>query len=257
MHFFMFLKKIVLFILIVYINISCASNKNTIESDTDLSFSAKGTNEGIFIHFYNIPKNAMHLSVIFEDITGGNQIIHEIRFWDNEYYTFNTPQNELEELRRNPILLFPFSKIGHEYAIEVKIFTDKNRIKSTNYTNKILSIGGIYLINNPFLYFSDGYNNLILSEKPIFSEEIKFSQYHLFNYNVKIILDEGNWCNRSNYWNELTFPSHELYSDGLEHFNWFSGQLSVFGFIQVILIYENMEWLIGIARTEEIIIMKN
>jgi len=74
-----------------------------------LTVIAKGSSEGIYLYFDNIPQNAKYLSVSLYDITAN----------DNLYTGTGFQGNDLEQIRNTNILLCPFVKSGHEYEITV------------------------------------------------------------------------------------------------------------------------------------------
>ena len=252
MHHFTFFRKISLILICILVVLGCATDRASINTETGFSFTAEGSFEGIIIHFHNIPDTAVHLSVSFGDITGNGQIINDIMFWNNELFGFKISVNELNDLRRSPILLIPFVKGGHEYTITVSISTNTDLDDLTSYTRNVVANGGIYLTNSPFLHFTDNNLNLTLSEKPTFSEEVVFLQNGLFSYNVWVKMDDGTRGGGGN-WNYLTFPAHEIYNGAQKYFG-FTGILPVVASVQANLIHGYMEWRVGIATAEEILV---
>ena len=254
MHQLKLLWKISLIICLILVVFACATNRGISNTEAEFSFTADGTSEGIFLHFNNIPVDAVHLSIFVEDITSNNQIYNQVLFWNNDLFGFKISMNDLTELRNTPNLLIPFAKEGHEYKISVSIFTDKNLDEWTDHTStNVIAKGGIYLTNNPSLMFTDDNLNLTLSVEPTFSEEVEFYQNGLFSYSVMVILDEQNSRGGGGNWNDFTFPAHEVYNGSREYFG-FTGHLPVVGSVQVNLIHGNMEWIVGVAKTEEVII---
>ena len=257
MHKFRFLGKIPLILYSMLLVFACAGNNAMIKMANAVSpfaFTAEGTSEGILLHFKNIPDDAVHLSVIIEDASLNDGIFHQVLFWDNESFDFTLSPNKLSDLRESPALLVPFAKDGHEYIVSVSIYKDKNLDEWEEYTPvKAIANGGIYIINNPSLYFTDNNRNLTLSGKPVFSEEVEFSEINLYAYSVMVKLDEQNARGGGGNWNEFTFPAHEVYNGSQEYFG-FTGRLPVTGSVQANLIHDNMEWFVGVAKTEEVII---
>ena len=263
MYKFKSLMKISIILGFTLVFLGCATNKSSMNMDnnmetgiteTGFSFTADGTSEGIILHFNNIPDNAIHLSVLIEDTTVNDQIFHHVLFWDNEAFEFSTPKNNLDELKEKSNLLIPFAKDGHKYNVSVSIYTDKNLNECTDYASTIvMAKGGIYLTNNPSLIFTDDNRNLALSTKPTFSREVEFDQNGLFSYSVSVLLDEHNSRGGGGNWNEYTFPAYEIYNGSQEYFG-FTGYFPVIGSVQANLVYENMEYIIGVARTEEVFI---
>ena len=244
-------KKLSLVICLVLAFSGCASNSSKREG---FSFSAESSPQGIAFHFNNIPPDAVHLSVSLEDKTAG--LFHDVLFWDNEAFYFlssHSAHNDLDDLKQRPFFVFPFTKEGHEYEAVVLVYTDKNLNDWTSFTTRVIAGGGIYLTNSPSLNFTDENQYLTLSEKPVFSEEVMFSPHNFFSYSVMVMLDEANSRGGGGSTNELSFPAHEVY-DGSRDFFGFTGTFPVIGSAQANIIHENMEWIIGIARTPEVLI---
>lgn len=253
MQLFTILRKFILILICVLVVFSCATNRTLIKTETDFSFTAEGSFDGIILYFHNIPDNAVHINVSFGDVTGNNQIIHDIMFWDNELFGFQISENELNDLKKSPTLLIPFVKDGHEYEITVLISTNIELNDLTTFTKNVIANGGIYITNNPILDFTENNRNLTLSERPTFSEEVIFSQNGLFSYNVWVKMDDESTRGGGGNWNDLTFPAHEIYNGAQEYFG-FTGILPVVAYVQANLIHSNMEWRVGIATAEEILV---
>ena len=232
----------------------CVSDRAAVNRDTGFSFTAEASPQGIFFNFNNIPPDAVHLSVFLEDKTANDRIYHQILIFDNEAFGIRRAwQNDLADFRKAPVLPFPFAKEGHEYEVTVTIYKDINLDDWTYYQANVVAGGGIYMTNKPSLLFTDNNRSLVLSEIPSFSGEVLFSPQRLFNYTVTVMLDENNSRGGSGSSNELSFPAHEIYNGSRDYFG-FSGLLPVIAFVQANLIHENMEWIIGIARTKEVLI---
>lgn len=254
MHHFCILRKISLILCLTAVIFGCATNKSGANIEIGFNVTADGTSEGIVVYLSNIPEDTVSLSLSFLDVTEKNQIPNQIMFWNNDYFGFRIPQNELAELRETLTVLCPFAKNGHEYIISVQLYNNKNLDNWLEYSTIAIANGGIYMINNPSLYFTDENRNITLSEMPTFSEVVEFSQDRgLFIYNAMVKLDELNSRSGGGNWNEFTYPIHKIYNGSQEHFG-FTGLLSVVGSVQCNLIHKNLEWIVGVTTTEEVII---
>ncbi|MCL2600161.1 MAG: hypothetical protein FWD88_03165, partial [Treponema sp.] len=194
---------------------------------------------------------AVHLAVTLSDITGSSRMVHQVLLWDNESFGFKISHNDLAETRRTGSLLFPFAKDGHEYEVHVAIFTDTGLNNSTSYAGRVIGTGGIYMTNSPQLHFTDDNRILALSKMPTFSEEVMFPQDGLFSYSVSVWLDEEDARSASRFSDGFAFPAHELL-DGAQDYFGFAGYFSVIGQVEIRVFDGDMEWLVGIARTAEV-----
>jgi hypothetical protein len=136
--------------------------KDKSDAISDLTVIAKGSSEGIYLYFGNIPQNTQYLSVSLYDITAN----------DNLYTGTGFHGNDLEQIRNTNILLCPFVKSGHEYEIMVIAYIEtKENMKPIN-SGAITAIanGGIHIINNPILNWNNSDNIATLSARPVFSD---------------------------------------------------------------------------------------
>ena len=255
MHHALTSKRLFLLLCMLLIIFGCAKNKNTKNTENAFNFTAKATSEGIILNFNEIPEDAIAINILLFNVTENGKITHEALFFDTLIFPeLKNIVNDLAKLREKQTLLCPFAKDGHEYIVRVAIFTQENLDDWINHEVSVVAEGGIYVKNNPKLYFCDENRNLTLSAKPIFSEKIQYSSNYLFNYSVKVFINDEFTPGGSRNWNELIFPAYEIYSASKEHFG-FSGYFPVVGYVRSILVYENIEWLFGIANTDEINIL--
>lgn len=255
MHQVKILRNIFLIFCIGLLVLGCVTNKGTTKNDSVFSISTERALNGIILHFNNIPEDTVHLSVSFMDIADNNKVFHQVQFWDNEAFGFIKTMNELADLRQTRTLLAPFAKSGHEYIISVYLYSDTNLENWTDYSSSAIAGGGIFIINNPSLYFTDQNRYLTLSELPIFSEEVDFSEnMGSFAYGIMVRLNDENTPSSSQNWNGLTYPVYQLLNDSQEHFG-FVGTLPVVGSVQTNIVYNEIEWIVGVSSTEEALIL--
>jgi len=255
MHHVLISKRLLLIFCMLLIIFGCGKSRIQEKTESIFTFTAKATPEGIILNLGEIPENAIAINILLFDITGNEKITHEALFFDTLIFPeLKNIVNDLAELRKTRFLLCPFAKDGHEYIVRVAVFTNENMDDWVNYEVNVIAEGGIYIKNNPQLYFCDENKNLTLSTKPIFSKEIHNSSNYLFNYSVKVFIDDEFTPGGARNWNELIFPADEIYNASKEYFG-FTGYFPVVGYVRSILIFENIEWLIGIANTDEINIL--
>jgi hypothetical protein len=112
--------------------------------------------------------------------------------------------------------------------------------------------GGIYVTNEPSLFFNDKHDRITLSEKPLFSEESFNSQKSVFDYSAFVEAD-GMLHGGGPRSEEFTCDIRYLFTGTQEAFG-FSGDLPVVASVHSVLNYENLEWGIGLAQTEDVIV---
>jgi hypothetical protein len=237
------LRRILLILCFALVTLSCDINKNATEKS--FSVTARGTPDGILLHFYQIPENTTDISVAFVDINAKDK--------PETIVVLN--YNALNEVKKTGNLLCPFAEIGREYFIRVYRLTGTEA--SEKIVTGVIAGGGIYLTNAPSLHFINGNNTLALSEMPTFSEEVVFSQDDFFNYYTYARKDDGGVIGiDGEATNDLISsvsvrPNEDtakMYSALL------TGNVSMYGTAHCLLEYENMEWSIQVAQSENIIV---
>lgn len=224
---------------------SCATNKGLAE--TGMNVVAKGSSDGIILHFSNIPEDTTDIVLAFVDMIERNR---------PENVVFINYEN-LDELKKTGVFLCPFSKEGYEYFIRVYRHKQSGEIEYF-YTGAVAG-GGIYLTNNPLLYFTNGNNTLALSELPTFSEEVSFYQEGFLTYYSYLRRDNGHFLGigadaTNELQTDLWRPDAEIQEDIANNFSIiFSGDMPVFATASCTLNYGNTHWFIGLAETEDVI----
>jgi hypothetical protein len=252
------LRKISLILCLALITFGCATNKGVTE--TGFSVSATGVPLGIELHFANIPEDTRFMVIGFtnnsiNDETGTNVII------------ISNDDNTLAELKQNGVLLCPFTEKGHDYSINVSIHTESNDDFDKYHANAIAG-GGIYRVNNPLLYFTNGNNTLVLSEMPTFSQEVSFSEAALFDYSIYAKrIGERPFPEGALLFGGSGERTNSLSTDSIrqaiitikegaaEYYSInFEGDMPIVGVVHCFLNYGNYEWIVGVAQSEEAIV---
>jgi hypothetical protein len=238
---------------------NCVTNKGVTEAG--FSVSATGVPLGIELHFSNIPEDAQFMVIGFtnnsiNDETGTNVII------------INNDNNTLAKLKESRVLLCPFTEKGHDYSITVNIHNKSNEGFDAYHTNAIAG-GGIYRVNNPLLYFTNGNNTLVLSEMPAFSQEVSFSETALFDYNIYAkrigerpfpegaLLFGGGGERTNNLSTDSVQQTIITIKEGAAEYHSinFEGDMPIVGVVHCFLNYGNCEWIVGVAQSEEAIVL--
>lgn len=233
-------------LVIGFVFFSCATNKNVTKSG--MSVTATGTAEGIVLEFNNIPESTRALMVKLFDIIADGQPTSDP---DAEKSTLIYIHEEnLVELKQSGILLCPFVRNGHEYTVSIWDYTYNSEIRLTN----VIANGGIYITNNPTLNFTDNNLTVTLSEMPTFSEEVTISPNGLLEFVNFVIINDNLYGGGKRGWEKLTYPVREVLSSTQEHFG-FTGNFPVNAAVRCLLIYNNYEWAVAVAKAEETAIM--
>jgi hypothetical protein len=234
----------------------------TSENITHFNVTAEGTSDGILLNFNNIPEDTVFLWVKFTDTTSNDNPRlqdYNIYFFDNKY----TGENKLTDLKESGYFIWPFVKTGHEYTITAYSRTNiDSKDYSEEYSTNAIAGGGIYLINNPSLHFTNENNSLTLSEMPLFSNGVSYSypQEGIFFYSVHVFTDyTDEWTGYGTgiQSNELTvnsvFTMIDIIKESYKDVE-FKGELSVSAEVSCSLNYGNQSWGIHLAESEEIIV---
>lgn len=224
----------------------CATNRGITESG--MSVTATGTSEGIRLEFKNIPKNTDALFVRLFDITSDGQQAGDPEAEKSTAIYIHGER--LAELKQSGNLLCPFARNEHEYTVTIWDYNRNSEIKLTN----IIAGGGIYLTNNPTLSFTDNNRTVTLSEMPTFSTEVTFSPKGLLEFSNFVIVDDNLYGGGMSGWEDLTYPVREVLSGTQEHFG-FTGNFPVNASVRCLLVYDNYEWAVAVAKAEETAIM--
>jgi hypothetical protein len=236
------LRKISLILCLALVTVGCATNKNVTEKG--FSVTASGTSDGILLHFGNIPEDTTDISLAFVDINAKDRQTNVVLNY-----------NALDEVKETGNLLCPFAENGREYFIRVYRFTG-HEVAEKIVTGAIAG-GGIYMTNSPLLHFTNGNKTLALSEMPAFSKEVVFSQDDFFNYYTYVRKDDGSLigidgeasngliCSVSI---QPTEDTAKMYTALL------TGNLPLYGTAHCLLEYGNLEWLVQVAQSEDVII---
>ncbi len=241
-----------------FVFIGCATNKG---AEVAFSVSAIGVPQGIELQFYNIPKDTDYMVIgllnnNIKDETASNIII------------LSAENNTLADVRESGKLLCPFAEKDDGYTITIYLNTSSgNEIDFK--LEDVIAGGGIYKVNNPSLYFSNNNDTLVLSELPEFSQEVSFSENAFFDFNIytkktgeesfpdDAVLFGGGGERTSNLTSECVQETITRIKEGaLEYHSInFEGERPIVGVVHCLLNYENFEWIVGVAQSEDAVVV--
>jgi len=227
---------------------------------TNMNFwvNAETVPDGILLTFSNIPEDTVHINVSLRDVTRND---YRKAYFDS---AIDLEGNDLVKLKEIKTLLCPFVKNGHEYTIVINYWHDgwdtEEYKGDTQFIINSFAGGGISPMNNPLLCFNEENKILVLSEKPIFSEGVTYTQEYSKNtslYFYFCVGVENNILKKEDdriYYGSIINHSDELFCDVLDIYNKYNGieQFIISGIIGCKVIYNDLQWVVGIANTEEI-----
>lgn len=150
MHYFKLIKRFFLFFCMALIFLGCATKRGEIDTNQGFSISGRGTPDGILLHFYNIPENAVLLNVTVTENIENSQIHQSALFWCTiAFPDFIREVNQLAQLIETRLLHCPFTSEGKEYTITVFVSANIDDLDDViEYSINVIAAGGRYLPAN-------------------------------------------------------------------------------------------------------------
>jgi len=130
-------NKVFLTIIFALLGVSifcCATNKDSVNSASEITVTAKGITEGIQINFETIPEKTNHLLVVLEDATENYEIQSFVNIRDDE----------LDTLKESGELVCPFTESGHVYKIYVFYYSQDKDSADDCINVAAIAKGGAY-----------------------------------------------------------------------------------------------------------------
>ncbi|MCL2412150.1 MAG: hypothetical protein FWC97_10970 [Treponema sp.] len=269
MRFIKYLRVIPLIYCLLFL-LGCATNKNQADNAA-FGLKAEAAQEGIIITLDNIPSNTIRLWISVSYIDNGtpnnfgNVVSSFADIRDISFPSRATYSSELERIKQNGTIIFPFVRPGQNYIISAMV-ENKTDIENNNeplfVTTEVVAKNGIYFDrDNIRLNLNNTNSAVTLFSEPLFPSEINFD-IPKYSFSVSIFVSETG---------SIGVGSHHipdgLSSDGLtwvfepqmtenlryNNNNWlemgsyYPAQAEVFANI----IYDNISWSIQIANTPE------
>ena len=230
------------------------------QTNMDFWVNAETVPDGILLTFSNIPEDTVHINVSLRDVTRND---YRKAYFDS---AIELEENDLVKLREIKTLLCPFVKNGHEYTIVINYWHDgwdsEEYKGDTQLIINSFAGGGISPMNDPLLYFNEENKVLVLSEKPIFSEGVTYTQEYSKNtslYFYFCVGVEDNIVKKGDdriYYGSIINHSDELICDVSDIYNKYNGneKFIISGIMGCKINYMDLQWVVGIANTDEIIV---
>jgi len=234
---------VLIFALVMGLTAKILVSRN-METNMEFGVTAEPVPEGILLTFNNILEDTTDISLTFVDINAKDQ--------PETVVVVN--YEALNEMKKTGNLLCPFAEKGKEYLIRVYrligVETDEKIVTGA------VAGGGIYLTNTPLLHFTDDYKSLVLSEMPAFSDKVIFSTNEYLNYYTYARRDNGGFIAiGGDATNSLTsYQSVQLNDDVARIYSHLlTSNMPMYGTAHCLLEYKNMEWIVQIAKSEDVI----
>jgi hypothetical protein len=255
------LGKIVLVLILALFVIGCAatnaatqvaSNKTSSSSEI-IVMKAEAVPEGISLTFENIPAETTRLFVHFQE-WGNKEEINSTHDITSSYADIRN--SSLEQVRQTGKIIFPYVKSGQKYMISASLWGNDIPLiedENNNIYAECTASSGIYLNNDLELSLNETHTSSILNAEPSFTKEVFYApiKYH-FDANI----DKGD--NSSIGYSEiktvdyLTWNFEPLMTNDLKPTGYLdAGSYPAYITAYSNLVYENIEWSVEIAKSEE------
>jgi DNA-binding CsgD family transcriptional regulator len=232
---------------------SIATGKNKVSDFPDIEISAETVPEGILVTFSdysNIPMEVENLKIAFTDWDS-----IEDPDWENDdplvfmntmrnIHTSQTWENVIEQVRQTGTVTFPFVQPGRKYAITAVFYNDNDIVKSAK--TECVADRGIYLNRNITLNMNKARTGFALSSKPAFTSDVQLEQIHYY-----IVIHKGDYTEAitSDKTKDLFWNFEPKFSKHLKEVGVPKGNYPAYTGASLNIIYDNISWLIEIAKT--------
>jgi hypothetical protein len=232
-----FLKLLTFTLAFIFIN--CATNK-AVSQNGAIGLNVDNIPEGIRLAFDNIPQETTRMFIHFQETVEGknseNILMTDIR------------GASLDQVKKNGMVICPFVQAGHKYNIAVNLETDKN--ENWIYA-EITANNGIYVLNDIILELNDTKTGVTLSQEPVFSADVQYAPQR-YTYDVTVKVGENSAANFSQTGIDAPAWDFSAMNDTFQRDNVrLSGTLPVYVTVFCSLAYENLNWDVEIARSNE------
>jgi len=155
-----------------------------------------------------------------------------------------TWENVIEHVRQTGTVTFPFVQTGRKYEITA-IFSNGNDIVKSVKTECVAD-GGIYLNRDITINMNNARSGFALSSKPAFTSDVHLEQMHYF-----IVIHKGDYTEAitSDKTNDLFWNFEPKFSEHLKEAGVAKGDYPAYVGASLNIIYDNISWLIDIAKT--------
>ncbi|MDR1869993.1 MAG: hypothetical protein LBQ82_08410 [Treponema sp.] len=276
-----FLRKIILFISFALLVLSCDTRKNH-DDNTEFGLTAEAVPEGILLTISNIPQDATHLWISVsswgdtEEPESPNSIIYSYAaITDTSVWgVVNSTQN-LDKIKQTGKVIFPIVEAGTKYSCSATIYNereinlirenDENVYPRTAYA-QVIADNGIYFNREDVkLEINNAHSVVTISCEPEFSSKVIFDDQK-YRFGVTISVGNNSSMGVADHHipaglssDGLTWEFEPQMTDALRSDSDDGGWLeigsnySAWAEVYANIIYDDIKWSVGIAKTPEFI----
>lgn len=232
------MKRLNVFIItFVFAFLYCVAAKSS--ALTDIGVKPISTLDGFSLSFSEIPQEVNRIFLYIDEHdkpNGSNIVFADVR------------GESLERLKKSSVLRCPF--VHERIKYNIIIFFYFNNGQEIQKTTAIVAAGGTRLINSPQLFLNDNFTGAALSMAPVFSSDVEYTPDR-YSYQVTVHINESSsigYGTRSDLLSyDFSSMKDDFIKDGLEINGKFSADVTAF----CNLIYENITWAVGIAKSKK------
>ena len=243
-----FLKILSITLVLMITTFGCASNRNISQNDK-IELTVENAPKGVRLSFSHIPPETtrlfVHLTGVTEEGLMTAPVFADIR------------GGLLSQVKETRAIVCPFVLAGYKYVIGISFEKNHNyEYPSWIFAEVFVENNGIYVLNDLALELNNTQTSVTLSAEPVFSSMVLFSS-DKYSYRVTVMLDNnmsisyGGNAGEAMTWDFSSFAdsfAYNFYNSDIT--GSFPAHVTVFSN----LIYENITWDVGIARSHEFII---
>jgi hypothetical protein len=248
------LRAISLILVLALITFACDMSKTQIPDVVDKRVSAETVPEGILITLNNIPEDTARLFIGTHHRISDDEPVSSHNFV-NSYSDITG--DSLEQVKQTGKVILPIAQTGKEYTINVIFQNEKYEdIPDWAYAECVAG-NGTYFDNDILFTLNDNNSTLALSSEPIFSSKVTFAP-HKYSFAVVVGIESGSLGVGEHHYPEGLSPDgyswrFEPYlTEAIIEGDYLKpGSYPAFGIAYCNIVYDNIKWVIEIAKTTE------
>jgi len=241
MHRIWTLRKIILVVGFALVIFSCATNAR--QSKLNIVLNAEAVEQGICLTFKNIPPKTTRLFIGFSD--WGE--IEETTSTHDVISTFvDIRDSSLEQVKNTGIVMLPYVKPEQKYFISAifEIGEEEHWVNA-----ECTPYSGIYFGDGINLNLNENNTSVTLSSEPVFPIEVQYAPQK-YSYSASIDLGSGRsiGVGENKTGKALTWDFTQMPEELKDHLS--SGDYPAYIRAYCNIIYDNLSWIIEIAKSD-------
>jgi hypothetical protein len=242
-------------------------------ADADFRLTAEAAPEGLLLTLSNIPPDTNHLWITVQEwfnteepVSSHNIVSSYAGITDASVRGWVHGSRQLEKIKQTGKVIFPIVQAGKKYHISAMAYNEQNYYASLEYPRmaetECTAGNGIYFNRDSVkLELDNAHSTVTLSSEPVFSSEVTFDTQK-YSYGVTVYIPEnramgvgdhhtpGGLSSDGLTWIFEPYMTADLRNDNggwLESGNTYSAWAEV----KALIIYDDITWSVGIAKTPE------